>query len=118
MPRPMKKRFVCKAPENNVFLPQDMPNVEEVIMNVDEYEVIRLLDLERHTQESAASQMHVSRTTIQEIYDKARAKLADALVNTKKLIIDGGNYISCERYSLKCGNGCKDSCHKHRCIED
>lgn len=118
MPRPLKKRFVCKAPENNVFLPHNVCDAETITMSIDEYEVVRLLDLENHTQESAAAQMHVSRTTVQEIYNRARTKLADALVNTKKLIIDGGNYISCDKYSKKCGKGCKATCHKHRCAEN
>ena len=59
-------------------------------MTLDEYEAIRLLDLENLQQEQAAAQMGVARTTVQLIYNNARRKLADCLVNGKRLVIEGG----------------------------
>ncbi len=49
MARPMKWRKVCCLPESNRFGPLDSPaDVENhVIMTVDEYETIRLIDLEQ-----------------------------------------------------------------------
>ena len=56
-------------------------------MTLDEYEAIRLMDLENLQQEQAAAQMGVARTTVQLIYNNARRKLADCLVNGKRLVI-------------------------------
>ncbi len=61
-------------------------------MTVDEYEVVRLLDHEGFNQEECGSRMNVSRTTVTAIYESARKKMADMLVNGKRLLIVGGNY--------------------------
>ena len=63
MARPMKCRNVCCLPENNRFGPLDLPaNAENhVNMTVDEYETIRLIDLEGFTQEECAKQMNIAR---------------------------------------------------------
>ncbi len=111
MPRPMKWRKVCCLPESNRFGPLDSPADEKnyVNMTVDEYETIRLIDLEGFTQEECASQMHVARTTVQGIYIEARKKLAESLVNGKVLLIEGGEYQLCDGL----GNGCGHGCHRH-----
>ena len=56
-------------------------------MTLDEYEAIRLMDLENLQQEQAAAQMGVARTTVQLIYNNAHRKLADCLVNGKRLVM-------------------------------
>ena len=43
---------------------------DTVILTLDEYEAIRLLDYEHHTQEEAAVQMRVSRPTLTRIYER------------------------------------------------
>lgn len=68
-------------------------------MTLDEYEAIRLMDLENLQQEQAAAQMGVARTTVQLIYNNARRKLADCLVNGKRLVIEGGDVALCERHT-------------------
>lgn len=113
MPRPQKKRYVCALPENIGFVPLGKCAKEEIILSVDEYECIRLIDLEGYTQEECAGQMHISRTTVQGIYDAARKKTAEAIVMGKKLTIGGGDYVTCGCYSKKmCGLGC---CHRQKC---
>lgn len=111
MPRPMKWRKVCCLPESNKFGPLDSPAdaKNHVIMTVDEYETIRLIDLKGFTQEECANQMKVARTTVQGIYITARKKLAESLVNGKVLFIEGGEYRLCEGV----GNGCGRGCHRH-----
>jgi predicted DNA-binding protein (UPF0251 family) len=83
-----------------------------IVMSVEEYETIRLIDLEELTQEACAAQMNVARTTVQGIYNDARRKLADSLVNSKLLLIRGGDYRLCGGG----GQGRTESCcHHGRC---
>lgn len=94
MPRPRKHRFVRKMPINCCFIPNGVAASEDntVVMMVEEYETIRLIDFEGLTQEQCAIEMQIARTTVQGIYDSARKKLAKALVEAKVLIIEGGSY--------------------------
>ena len=107
MPRPRKFRKVCCLPENNRFGPLKASlNPEHfVIMSVDEYETIRLIDLEGFTQEECAEQMNIARTTVQRIYNDARIKIADSLVNGRILRIEGGSYSLCDGLGKGCGGG-------------
>lgn len=59
-------------------------------MTLDEFEAIRLADLNGLYQEQAAVEMRVSRPTFSRIVDSAHRKLADALVHGKVLRIEGG----------------------------
>lgn len=111
MARPRKWRKVCCLPESNRFGPLDIPIDQFIIMTVDEYETIRLIDLEGLTQEECAEQMHIARTTVQRIYSDARKKIAESLVNGKLLRIEGGDYKLCNGLGKSCGSG---SCHRQR----
>ena len=115
MPRPRKWRKVCCLPENSRFGPLDLSagTRNQVRMTVDEYETIRLIDLEGFTQEQCAEQMNVARTTIQGIYNEARKKIAESLVNGKILLIEGGEYRLCEGGGEGCGRGCHRRRHRH-----
>ena len=114
MPRPRKCRKVCCLPESNRFGPLNAQINQEhfVIMTVDEYETIRLIDLEEFTQEECSDQMNIARTTVQRIYNDARKKLAESLVKGKVLRIEGGDYKLCDGLEKSCGCG---GCLKHRC---
>jgi len=83
----------------------DLPLVS---LTVDEYETIRLIDLEKFTQEECARQMNVARTTVQGIYSEARNKIARFLVEGLMLSIEGGEYRLCQGQDEGCGRGC---CH-------
>lgn len=109
MPRPRKCRRICGMPAFSEFSPQENAP-ESVQMTLDEYETIRLLDLEGLQQEQAAVQMGVARTTVQLIYNNARRKIADCLVNGKRLVIAGGDVALCEKRAQcpRRGHGC---CH-------
>ena len=96
MPRPKKCRRVCDYPQTLTFLPEDHKNREQVvILTVDEYETIRLIDKEGLSQEQCGDFMQVARTTVQQIYASARKKLADMLVDGLPLRIEGGDYQLC-----------------------
>ncbi len=116
MPRPIKWRKVCSLPESNRFGPLDLYADEknQVRMTVDEYEAIRLIDLEGFTQEECAKKMNVARTTVQGIYVQARKKIAESLVNGKVLLIEGGEYRLCEELGNGCGRGCRRRRHGMR----
>ena len=105
-------------PENSKFGPLGPSSDQKdfINMEIDEYEVIRLIDLEGFSQEECATQMNVSRPTVQRIYMEARKKLAEVLVNGKVLIIDGGKYSICDGLGNGCGRGCNRNRHrgKHR----
>ncbi len=111
MPRPRKWRKVCCLPESNIFGPMDTQsmNADTVFMTVEEYETIRLIDLEGLMQEECAERMNVARTTVQRIYNDARKKLANVLVNGNILRIEGGNYRLCDGKELSrgCGKCCR-----------
>lgn len=112
MPRHRKCRRICAMPLTDGFEPirENGTLYDEVVLNIDEYEAVRLIDLEKLTQEQCAVQMSVSRTTITSIYENARYKIADALINSKKLVIDGGKFVLCEHNGKCCGKGCKYNC--------
>lgn len=96
MPRPTRCRRICKEPDYDNFRPDGQAGAAAVTLSVDEYEVIRLIDLEKQTHLQCAKLMDISRTTVTEIYETARYKLADCVVNGKVLQIAGGNYRLCD----------------------
>ena len=102
MPRPQRCRRICCEPEFEKFSPSGAGDTGSVVLTLDEFEVIRLVDLEKQTHEQCAKQMDISRTTVTEICESARQKIADCLVNGKNLIISGGNYRLCEGGAVKC----------------
>ena len=86
MPRPRKFRKVCHFPENLHFQPEN-PQGDPVILTVDEYETIRLIDLEGLSQEECSAFMGIARTTVQLIYGEARRKIAAMMVEGRPLQI-------------------------------
>lgn len=106
MPRPQRCRRVCSLPLQDNFAPGGkQTDVDTIVMTVDEYEVIRLMDVVGLTQEQAAQQMDVGRTTVTGIYESARHKVALALVYGKRLLIQGGKIQICERAG-SCSHPC------------
>ena len=108
MPRPPRCRRICGAPQVDTFCPNGCENTEPILLTLDEYEVIRLVDLEQQTHERCAAQMDISRSTVQEIYESARRKIAACLVHGKPLHITGGNYRICGgQEAAHCGRCCR-----------
>lgn len=105
MARPSKCRRICSEPAYDSFTPGGIACSGKIILTVDEYEVIRLIDLDKLTHEQCAKQMDISRTTVTEIYESAREKIADSIVNGKNLVISGGHYKLCDGTA-------SDYCHK------
>ena len=92
MPRPPKKRRICCYPDYWSFSPDSDKENDTILLSLDEFETIRLIDYCQNTQEECAREMQVARTTVTAIYDTARQKLAQALVEGRRILISGGNY--------------------------
>ena len=90
--RPKKTRWVKCLPGERCFRPQCTPlsRLEGVYLSIDEFEAVRLADLEGLKQENAARKMKVSRPTFSRIITEAHRKIADAFVNIKAVRIEGG----------------------------
>lgn len=93
MTRPFKCRKIHSNPRAYYFKPRAIPvcELEEVVLQLDEFEAVRLGDLEGMEQEKAAEKMAVSRQTFGNILASARRKVADAIINGKALNIQGGS---------------------------
>ena len=117
MPRPRKCRKVCCLPDNDGFVPvRGGEELTPIVLNVDEYEAIRLIDREGFSQEQCGEYMRIARTTVQQIYAAARKKLADALVEGLPQRIEGGDFQLCDGNEDYCGCG---GCRRHRrgCVQ-
>lgn len=111
MPRPKKYRQVCCMPFVNKFVPvSEKGSGICVVMSVDEYETIRLIDYEGYSQEECSEYMNVARTTAQQIYNSARKKLSKVIVEGLPLKIEGGDYRLCDKYDIFC------TCRKYGCM--
>jgi len=69
-----------------------MAQLDEVILSLEEYEAIRLKDLEGMEQEEAARKMGISQPTFHRLVLGARRKIAEALIKGKAIKVEGGNY--------------------------
>jgi predicted DNA-binding protein (UPF0251 family) len=108
MPRPLKCRKVALNPEHCCFKPSGGDPAESgfVTMTYDEFEAIRLADVEGLYQEKAALHMHVSRQTFGNILGSARRKLGEMLVYGRTLNVTGGSVmVSSEERKFGCA-GC------------
>ena len=117
-------------PKTNAFFPagtMHCDNCEDaIILTVDEFEAIRLIDHQGYSQLKCGDHMQVARTTVQMIYNSARKKLAAALVDGLPIRIEGGDYTlygidtefrgcpACRKASGECTGECARSecaCH-------
>jgi predicted DNA-binding protein (UPF0251 family)/predicted Fe-Mo cluster-binding NifX family protein len=69
-----------------------LSELAEVTLTVEEFEALRLVEIEDLDQEEAARQMNVSRQTFSRILSAARRAVAQAVVQGQALCIEGGNY--------------------------
>lgn len=90
--RPKKTRWVKCDPSERCFEPQGKIRAIHtgIILTLDEFEAVRLLDYKGMSQTKAAAMMKVHRSTVSRIISSARRKIAEALVDIKSLKIEGG----------------------------
>lgn len=94
MPRPRNCRRIALLPQSNYFKPRGIPlsALGQIVLTVDEVEAIRLADMEGMYQADAAEKMGISRQTFGRIIESAHKKIAEALVQSKALKIEGGQF--------------------------
>lgn len=105
MARPVKQRELLIPHKNVSFVPEGDSNNSKEIVNLlsEEYEAIKLVDYENMNHFQAANILHVSRPTLTRIYERARKKIAECLIEMKTLKLEGGNSIYIENW-FKCEN--------------
>lgn len=106
MARPVKWRRIENMPRTTHFTPGKGRTDGENVLKLEELEALRLKDLEGLEQEECAARMEVSRPTFQRILISARAKVADSLINSRAIRIEGGRFTRqiCPVTCLSCGH--------------
>lgn len=89
--RPKIKRHICAnhCPKFSLFKPNGVPASELVKVKIedDEFEAVRLVDIEGLPQQDAAQKMGISRQTFANILKASRKKITSALVNGEALVL-------------------------------
>ena len=104
MARPKCCRKIHLEPNCRIFKPVGIlvPLLEEVVLSMDEFEAIRLADLERLYHDKAAEKMTISRQTFGRILESARCKVAKVLAEGLALRIEGGRVEMTEKQTFDC----------------
>ena len=88
--RPKIRRYIESGPKIGQFSPRGRAGrPDAAYLEIDQYEAIRLADLRGLSQVDAAKCMAVSQQTFSRILQRARAIIADAIVNGKIIYIHG-----------------------------
>ena len=109
MPRPKRPRCIASEPAIKGFKPRGAVETGEVILSLEEFEALRLIDYEGMDQSGVAQVMDVSRQTVGRILKAARYKIAESLVTAKRLTVQGGCY---EMRGRGKGRGWRHGCRK------
>lgn len=106
MPRPCKCRWIGVRPSVTAFRPCGVgrPDVEPVELGLDELEAIRLADYEGLYQDAAAERMGVSRATFGRLIERARHKVASALLDARTLVFRGGTVMEVNARTFQCAD--------------
>ena len=90
--RRTKIRYIQKMPEIVQFSPRGKPGrPEEIELKIDEYEAVKLADLQGYDQAEGAAAMGISRPSFGRIVRSAHHVIADALINGKIIRIRTGD---------------------------
>lgn len=82
MPRPRSLRFLEHCPQATYYKPQGIPMsaLKEIALSHEEWEALRLKNVENLTQQQAAEKMETSQSTFQRILTSAYKKISTALI--------------------------------------
>ena len=111
-----RKRWIEQPPNVTFFKPGGVPRrmLKTITLAVDEYEAIRLADYKGLDHLQAAEKMAISRPTFTRLIDKARQKIAMAIVDGMELVVEGGNieFRNSRRRCMDCGEELIRPVHK------
>jgi predicted DNA-binding protein (UPF0251 family) len=93
MGRCKKHRKCRKLKDEKIFKPIGVPMVElsTNTLEIDEFEAMRICDIEGKSQIEAAVKMNISRGTIQRLLNTGRYKLMDAILHSKAIEVNSKN---------------------------
>jgi len=93
MPRPIRPRRLRFNPDVYYFKPRGIPMrmLEEVVLQSDELEALKLYDVDGFDQTQAADKMNISQPTFARILDRANKKVAQAIIKGKAIRIEKRN---------------------------
>ena len=82
MPRPRIKKYIEGTPAVYYFKPQGIPlrELQEIILSSEEFEALRLKNIEKIDQNQSALVMKTSQSTFQRILSSAYQKISLAIV--------------------------------------
>lgn len=105
MPRRRKLRKVVAPPGFRGYKPYGVEkrNGRSVELLYEEYEAIKLTDYDGMNHQEASVLMGISRATFARVYERAREKIATALVESREIVTKYGNAVMDESWSI---------CHK------
>jgi len=88
-------RRIAFLPEVTFYKPQGIPmsDLEIVVISHEELEAIRLVDFMGLEQEETANRMEISRKSMASDLKSGRKKIADALLHSKAIRIEGGDFF-------------------------
>jgi len=88
--RRRRHRHICWKPDVLIFKPASIEryNLEEIVLELDEYEAMRLVDVENLNMQAGAEKMKISPATFNRLVQNAHTKIANAIVFGKIIKID------------------------------
>lgn len=90
MPRPKVPRCLRFNPKVYYFKPRGIPlrMLEEVVLESDELEALKLHDIDGLEQKEAALKMKISQATFARVLDSAYKKIAEGIIKGKAIKIE------------------------------
>ncbi len=90
MPKNRKYRKIGSVPKARIFKPlgNKLSHLDEIVLTLDEFEALRLGELNNLTQKQAANRMWISQPTFNRVLTSARKKVALAIIAGKQIRIE------------------------------
>jgi len=86
------RRWVQELPQSTIDPTMNQIPPNSVCLTVEEVEILRLIDLEELTQETAAARMGISRKTFWNDLKRVRKKIAHAVFHGHPIFVAGGMF--------------------------
>lgn len=117
--RPKKERIVKHPPVYTKFKPTGVPlgDLKKISLTIDEFEAIRLADLEAKDHLAASAEMGISRSTFTRLIESARKKTAEMIVEGALLTIEGGEITFSNKFFRcpMCRKNCGGTGNNYQC---